>query len=457
MMSRSTEPPSFGRVRSTRRRFAATVVAVASGTAGRMGAATPSSPVRSANGLLRTAHVGVGGMGGADLKSIASHPRVEIAALCDVDASRLEAAGGLHPKARRFRDYREMLSTLGESVDAVVVSTPDHTHAPAAMTAIRLGKPVYCQKPLTHEIFEARALREAAASRGLVTQMGIQVHSSAVYRRAVRMIQDGVIGRVGRVLAWSNKNWGFDGAGIGGGQAAPASLDWDLWLGTAAERPYAPGVYHPGAWRKLVDFGTGTLGDMGVHIFDTPYAALELTAPRWARTTCRAPTGVGHPERNVVEYEFPGTRHTAATLSWTWFDGAAAPPEVTDAGLPAGFQLPGQGSLFVGEGGTMLLPHVGEAVLFPEERFRGAVRPAVEDRNHYHQWVDACLGSTTTSAGFDYAGPLTEALLLGVVANRFPGRTLEWDAAAMRIPNEPAADRLVRRSYRRGFEVEGLG
>lgn len=459
-MSLSTETTPSGPVGLPRRRFsqfAATAVAIAAGSTARLSPAAGKAAGRSANGLLRTAHVGVGGMGGADLKSIASHPQVEVAALCDVDASRLEAAAGLHPKARQFRDYREMLDALGESVDAVVVSTPDHTHAPAAMTAIRLGKPVYCQKPLTHEIFEARALGEAAASRSLATQMGIQVHSSAVYRRAVRMIQDGVIGRVGRVLAWSNKNWGFDGSAIEGSRPAPASLDWDLWLGTAGERPYAPGVYHPGSWRKLVDFGTGTLGDMGVHIFDTPYAALELTAPRWARTTCRAPTGVGHPERNLVEYEFPGTRHTAATLSWTWFDGAAAPPEVTDVGLPAGFRLPGQGSLFIGEEGTMLLPHVGEAVLFPEERFRGSVRPEVEERNHYHEWVDACLGFTTTSAGFEYAGPLTETLLLGVVANRFPGRTLEWDAAAMRIPNEPAADRLLRRSYRRGFEVQGLG
>lgn len=457
-------PMSARRLRLSRRQFnllSSTAAAVVVGSVGRPGsAADPTSPQsgpsRSANGLLRTAHVGVGGMGGADLGSIASHPKVEIAALCDVDASRLEAAGGNHSKARRFRDYREMLSAMGDSVDAVVVSTPDHTHAPAAMTAIRLGKPVYCQKPLTHEIFEARALREAASSRGLVTQMGIQVHSSAAYRRAVRMIQDGVIGRVSRVLAWSSKNWGFDGGAPAGVQPPPSSLDWNLWLGTASERPFVPGIYHPGAWRKMIDFGTGTLGDMGVHIFDTPYAALELTAPRWARTTCRAPTGVGHPERNRVEYEFPGTRHTASTLSWTWFDGADAPPNPKDAGLPLGFRLPDQGSLFVGEGGSMLLPHVGEALLFPEERFREASRPSVENVDHYHQWIDACLGETTTSAGFDYAGPLTEALLLGVVANRFPGKKLEWDAAAMRITNEPDADRLVRRTYRPGFEVEGL-
>ena len=408
------------------------------------------------NSKLRTAHIGVGGMGGADLGSIASHAKVEVAALCDVDANTLNAAKAGHPKAQTFRDYREMLSKLGDSIDAVVVSTPDHTHAPAAMSALNAGKPVYCQKPLTHEVFEARRLREVAESKKLVTQMGIQVHSAAPYRRAVKIIQSGAIGKVSRVYAWSNKNWGFDGGPIAGDQPVPAKLDWNLWLGTAETRPFVSGVYHPGNWRKLVDFGTGTLGDMGVHIFDTPYAALQLTFPKSAKTTCRKPTGVGHPERNVVEYEFPQTPFTTESLIWTWYDGSFAPPASESLKLPAGLELPGQGALFVGEGGTMLLPHVGEARLFPEEKFRDYQRPDVADGNHYHEWVDACLGTGSTSASFAYAGPLTEALLLGVVANRFPDTKLEWDAKKLEVTNVAAANALLRRKYRKGFEVEGL-
>jgi predicted dehydrogenase len=416
-----------------------------------------SSRVRAAspNGKLRTAHIGVGGMGGADLGSISSHAKVEVAALCDVDLDRLNQAKDKHPHAETFRDFREMLDELGDSIDAVVVSTPDHTHAPAAMTALNYNKPVYCQKPLTHEVFEARQLRLVAEKKGLPTQMGIQVHSSTPYRRAARMIQDGVIGKVSRVYAWSSKNWGYDGGPLTSQQEPPANLEWNLWLGTAAERPFTPGVYHPGAWRKLIDFGTGTLGDMGVHIFDTPYDALELTAPKWAKTTCRKPTGVGHPEKNVVEYEFPGTKHTTDSLIWTWYDGAFAPPKSEELNLPS-MNLPDQGSLFVGEEGYLLLPHVAEAQLYPQEKFRDYRRPEVEGADHYHQWVNACLGEGKTSAGFGYAGPLTEALLLGVVANRFPDTKLAWDAERLEVTNLPEANKLLQREYREGFEVKGL-
>lgn len=405
---------------------------------------------------FRTAHIGVGGMGGSDLRSIASHPSVEVAALCDVDSSRLAEAAKQHPNAKRFKDYREMISALGESIDGVVVSTPDHTHAPAAMTAMNAGKPVYCQKPLTHEVFEARKLREVAEKSKLVTQMGIQIHSHQAYRRAVQMIQDGVIGKVSEVHAWSNKNWGYDGKTLPGAAKAPDNLDFDLWLGTAAKRDFVPRVYHPGQWRKLIDFGTGTLGDMGVHIFDTPYGALQLTAPNWAKTSCRQPTGVGHPERNVVEYEFPQTRYTTKTMKWKWYDGTFAPPKAEDVGLPASTKLPGQGSLFVGEEGHLLLPHISEASLFPLAKFKDYKRPDVGGENHYHQWVNACMGKGEASAPFSFGGPLTEALLLGVVANRFPDQKLEWNAKDLKVTNNDAASKLIKSQYRDGFDVMGL-
>lgn len=443
-----------------RRTFLKQVAAAASITVASPGLIRAAGPW--ANEKLRTAHIGVGGMGASDLGSIASHPSVEIAALCDVDRNNLSKAHAQHPDAKTWVDFRDMIAEMADTIDAVVVSTPDHTHAPAAMMAMNRGLHVYCQKPLTHEVFEARQLRRVAEQKGLVTQMGIQIHSARVYREAVQMIQDGVIGRVSKVHAWSNKNWGYDGGPFESTAQPPESLEWDLWLGTASERPYVPNVYHPANWRRLIDFGTGTLGDMGVHIFDTPYGSLQLTAPKWARTSCRPPTGIGHPTRNKVAYEFPGTRFTTDSLMWHWYDGADAPPKKEELGLPDelslpdDYQLPGQGSLFVGENGVMVLPHIAPARLFPESRFADYQRPELEDQDHYHQWVDACMGQGKTSADFSFGGPLTEALLLGVVANRFPDQKLEWDATAMKVTNLDEANHLLRREYRQGFEVENL-
>jgi predicted dehydrogenase len=265
-----------------------------------------------------------------------------------------------------------------------------------------------------------------------------------------------VIGKVSKVLAWSYKNWGYDGPAFTSFDDVPQNLDWNLWIGTTAMRPYKKGVYHQGSWRKQIAFGTGTLGDMGVHIFDTPYRALVLTNPTWVRTTCRKPTGVGHPEQNIVEYEFPGTPYTTNTMRWTWYDGADAPPPTDGLGVPEGLKLPNQGSLFVGEDGTMLLPHVSEPQLFPEDKFKEAQRPDLEPRNHYHQWVDACMGNGKTSSHFGYAGRLTEALLLGVVANRFPGQKLMWDAENLSVTNLKEANSLLKRTPRDGFQVAGL-
>lgn len=410
----------------------------------------------SANDKLNTAHIGVGGMGRSDLRSLTSHSHVNVTAMCDIDGNRLAAASKDFPDAKLFSDFRELFEQTSDRIDAVVVSTPDHTHAPAAMTALNLGKHVYCQKPLTHDVYEARRLNEVAAEKGLVTQMGIQGHAGVAYRSAVQVIQSGAIGRVSEVHAWSFKNWGYDGGLKADADVVPSHLKWDLWLGTAAKRPYKKGVYHPGNWRKRVDFGTGTLGDMGVHIFDTPYRALQLTAPQNVRTTCRPSTGIGHPEKNVVEYTFPGTRHTTDTLRWVWYDGAWAPPADHGFPIPEGAKLPDQGSIFIGEKGAFLLPHGGEWQLLPADEFADYERPELEPLDHYHQFVDACLGKTKTSAHFGYGGPLTEALLLGVVANRFPDTTLEWDAAGMKVTNLSEANQLLRRSYRQGFEVAGL-
>ena len=386
-------------------------------------------------------------MGGADLKSIASHSMVEVTALCDVDSNNLAAAKKLYPGAKAYIDYRKLFDELGNSIDAVIVSTPDHTHAPASMMAMNMGKPVYCQKPLTHHVSEARAMRKLAKDKNLITQMGIQCHSSDEYRKAVILIQSGIIGKVSCVRAWSPKNWGFDGPAPVGSDPVPEYLDWNLWLGTSPERPYKEGYYHPGNWRKLLDYGCGTLGDMGVHIFDTPYTALDLDVPFTINTSCRKPTGFGHPENNVVKYEFPGTRYTTDSLEWIWYDGPGAPEEHEDLLLPGNEKLPGQGAMFIGEKGRLLLPHWDYPKLIVDGKYEEIEFPSIELVDHYHQFVDTCLGKDKCSAPFSYAARLTESILLGVVANRFPNKTLHWDIKAAKF-SEKKANKLLDSKYR---------
>ncbi|MEZ5070302.1 MAG: Gfo/Idh/MocA family oxidoreductase [Bacteroidales bacterium] len=423
-----------------------------------------ASWARIAQGRIRTAHIGVGDMGASDLQSIASHPLVEVAALCDVDANFLAAAKALYPGAKTYRDYRVLLEEMGSQIDAVVVSTPDHTHAPASLLAMALNKPVYCQKPLTHHISEARKMAKMAGDRGLVSQMGIQVHSFYDYKLATLLIQSGIIGKVSRVRAWSPKNWGIDAAPPTGSDPVPGTLDWNLWLGTAPERKYKDGLYHPENWRKLLDYGCGTLGDMGVHIFDTPFNALDLKYPTTVRTECREPNGYSHPERNVVTYEFPATAYTTEAFQWIWYDGEGAPASHPDLVLPGGEALPEQGAMFVGEKGNLLLPHFMqlprlivngkyEKLDMPKIQKDFGIGPPVRNYNeegnrHYHQFIDACLGKAECSAPFSYAARLTETILLGVVANRFPNRTLNWDAASQMF-KEQEVNGLLDAGYRK--------
>jgi len=411
---------------------------------------------------LRTAHIGVGGMGSADLDAISSHQSVVVTALCDVDSQNLANASALHPDAKVFSDYRKLFDAMGRDIDAVIVSTPDHTHAPASMMAMDMGKAVYCQKPLTHHVMEARAMDERAREKNLVTQMGIQVHSFYDYKLATILIQSGLIGKVNTVRAWSPKNWGYDGPPPMGSDPVPETLDWNLWQGTAPERPYKSGYYHPGNWRKIMDYGCGTLGDMGVHIFDTPYNALKLDVPNTIMNNCRPPTGYGFPEINMVTYEFPGTQYTTDTLKWVWYDGPAAPSMHTDFELPNWERLPDQGAMFMGEKGKLLLPHyqqlprliVDNEYINIDDQIRDAglgepVRDyATESPKHYHQFVNACLEQGATSAPFSYAARLSEVILLGVVAGRFPDKTLHWDTQSARFA-EGEANRFLDGAYRK--------
>jgi predicted dehydrogenase len=406
---------------------------------------------------VRHASFGAAGMAQADYQAIAGHPNVRFRCVADVDAERGEKVKNRFPDVVVYRDWREMLDKEAKNLDSVNVSTPDHMHAPMAMSAMQRGLAVYCQKPLTHDVFESRRLTEVAREKKLVSQMGIQVHSSVEYRTAVRLVQDGAIGLVKEVHTWSNKKWGDPAPRPSQVDTPPASLDWNGWLGVCAERPFiGGGYYHPGNWRKRLDFGTGTFGDMGCHIYDPVFKALALTAPISVRSEGPKPNDYNWANDAIVHYVFPGTKFTAGkTVAVTWYDGDQRPPADIVAQIGK-TPLPGQGSIFLGEKGVMVLPHVAMPILLPEEQYKDYAPPKLDDVSHWHQFVEAVRGNGTTSASFDYAGPLTESILLGGVASRFPQTTLQWEADKLRFTNVTEANQLLRRTYRKGWEVAGL-
>lgn len=407
---------------------------------------------------LHVAAIGANGMGWSDLSQIGSHPKVKFVGFCDVDTTRFDKVDKSFPGVPHFADYREMIEQLGNKLDAVIVSTPDHMHAPAAMFAMNRGKHCYCQKPLTHTVWEARQMRLLAEKKKLITQMGNQIHSNLEYRMGTRLLKEGVIGKVKEVHSWVGVKGQqyFGGVKRPDSVEAPKSLSWNLWLGAAPERPFAPDVYHPFKWRDWQDFGSGALGDFGCHILDPVFTALELTAP----TTILAEHEGFNPELwpgpETVTYVFPSTRFTSGeTIKVIWRDGGRKPPREL-AQLPEGVDLPGGGSLFIGDAGTMVLPHVGMPRLYPQSKFADYKLPAEKGLSHWHVWVDGVLSNTKTSDGFHYAGPLTETVQLGNIAARFPGKTLNWDASALKIANLPEANALLTKKYRDGFAVEAV-
>lgn len=401
------------------------------------------------------ASFGAGGMARADLSEIISHKNVEFAAVAEIEPAKANDLKKKYPSLRVYADWREMLDKE-KGLTSVNVSTPDHMHAPMAMSAMQRGLHVYGQKPLTHDIYESRRLTEFARRKKLVTQMGIQIHSAAEYRLAVQLIQSGAIGKVRAVHTWSSKKWGDNDPMPKRVDPVPAGFNWDQWLGVCAERPFiGGGWYHPGNWRKRLDFGTGTFGDMGCHIYDPVFKALALTAPLSVRSEGAAPNDHSWATDAIIHYVFPGTEFTAfKRVNVTWYDGDQRPPAEIVA--LAGGKIPDQGSVFLGTHGVMVLPHIARPKLLPTADFADFKMPDVKGANHWHQFVDAILGKDKTQANFDYAGPLTEAVLLGSVASRFPKTTLEWNAKKLKFTNVKEANQYVRRDYRKGWEVKGL-
>jgi len=412
---------------------------------------------------INLAGIGAGGMGGGDIATLA-RLGANVVALCDVDDERAAGSYQAFPKARRYKDFREMLDKEAKNIDAVSVGTPDHIHAVATMAAIRAGKPVYCQKPLTRTLSECRAVTEAARKAGVATQMGNQGHATEGARLTNEWLRAGVIGSVREVHVWSDRAGHLWKQGIGrptGTPPVPATLSWDLWLGPIRARPYNP-AYAPVLWRGWRDFGTGALGDMGCHIIDHPVWALDLGAPSTveARTTIDGsfldgkPNFETYPIASIIYYDFP-ERGKRPAVRMTWYDGGLMP--AAPAGLPANQRLPDNGVLYVGSKGVMYHgSHGGMPQLLPRELHEEAKKvPKTMERSpgHYEEWIAACKGGPRPVSNFDYSGPLTEVVLLGVLALRAPGRRLEWDSENLKVKNAPELNQYVRAEYRKGWSL----
>jgi len=416
---------------------------------------------RNLNDKLRVASIGSGGRGGHNLGQVA--PETEVTVLCDVNGKNLEAAALKHPGAEKFVDFRQVFDKAHKQFDAVLVSTCEHTHAFATLPALQLKKHVYCEKPLTHNIYEARKIREAAATAGVATQMGIQIHATENYRKVVELIWSGAIGPVREAHVWVSRAWGLQAKEKADqykdivfvenrpaqADPIPAGLDWRLWLGPAKDRPFN-NVYFPGPkWYRWWDFGSGTMSDLGSHWNDLPFWALKLKAPR----TIEAFGPPAHPEiapasmTAVYEYDARGDM-PAVKLSWHQGENK---PEIWKQG---GIDQLGNGVLFIGDKG-MLLADYGKHKLLPEDKFKDFATPAPtipRVSSHHQEWLAACRSGAKCSADFEYSGLLTEANHLGNVAYR-AGKKITWDAAAMKCPDAPEADQFIKREYRDGWTM----
>ena len=389
----------------------------------------------------------------SDLIAFARHPAFELVAVADVDLCHLEALQQRFPKVRVYQDWRELLKKEHGHIDSLNVSVPDHMHCPIALEAMKKGKAVYVQKPLCNTLHEVRVLTEEARRRRVTTQMGIQVSSSRIQRYGEALIRSGVVGKVREVHTFSNKSWGDDKPLPDAVDPVPAAFNWDDWLGVSAARPFKRAVYHPGEWRRRVGFGTGTLGDMGCHIYSPPYRALKLTSPVAVTAYGPAPTDVNWATKARVKLTYPGTEYTAAgTVDVWWYDGGELPPD--DIRARIGTRFPPQGSVVVGTDGLLVLPHISpEPFVLRDEKPVALPTIDLPERDHYSEFIDVVLsgGKAQCSASFDYAGPLTESVLIGNVAAHFPGETLEFDAKALSFPRRREANEYLTRRYRGGW------
>ncbi|WP_165231515.1 Gfo/Idh/MocA family protein [Aquisphaera insulae] len=415
---------------------------------------------RSPNEKVRFACIGVGGKGDSDTNDAGAHG--EIVALCDIDAHTLDKMGEKFPKAKKYYDYRKMLEELGGKIDAVTVSTPDHTHAPASVMAMKMGKHCFCQKPLTWSIEEARLMRTLAAEKKLCTQMGNQGTADHGFRQGVEVIRSGGIGTVKEIHVWTNRPiWPQGIARPKETPGVPNHIHWYEFLGAAPDQPYHP-AYGAFNWRGWLDFGTGALGDMACHTINVAAMALELFDPESVEVldTSGIVDHASYPAWSIIRTHF-GARNGRAPLTMTWYDGGDKLPESKKAfrELVYGEKLPDSGLLLVGDKGSFFSQndYGAEHVLLPRDKYKDYKKPDVKlprSPGHFTEWVEAIKTNDPKKAlsNFEYAGRLTETVLLGVVALK-AGKTIEWDAPAMKAKNCPEADQFIKRNYRAGFSI----
>lgn len=409
----------------------------------------------AANDKLDVVVVGAGGKGRRDAKGVAQE---NLVGLCDVDDQRAAGTRKAHPGAAYFHDYRVMLEKL--KCDAVVISTPDHTHAPIASMAMQLGKHIYCQKPLTHTVHEARFLTQLARRQKVVTSMGNQGTGFHAFREAVEVVRSGQIGEVREVHVWTNRPVWPQGMGRNPKiEAIPATMRWDLWLGPAPHRPYNKD-YAPFKWRGFWDFGTGALGDMACHVMNMPYMALELGTPSEVRAESTEVNQETAPKGSKVTYKFPA-RGKLPACTLVWYDGSYKPRADLIPGLEklraGGFALMGSKGLLYspsdyGERWDVLDGEGKQVAIRQVEPSLPRARGKNEGERIYNEWIDACKGQGSCLAGFDYAGPFTETVLLGNLAIR-SGETIKWDPVAGRVTNSDAAQAFVDKEYSYGFRL----
>ena len=410
-----------------------------------------SAKAASFNDKLNIACVGLGNQGNANLGKVGGQ---NIVALCDIDDSRTAKYAEKFPKAKRFADFRVMFDKMEKEIDAVVVTTPNHTHATIAVLAMKMGKHCYCEKPLTHSLHEARLMARVAAQNNVVTQMGTQNHAGENYRRTVELIRSGAIGPVRRVHVWFGRPSGFRRFALQVDRPTdtppvPLGVNWDIWIGPAPMRSYHP-CYHPHDWHYWWDFGNGTLGNMSCHYMDLVFWALKLGHP----TTVQAEGPPVHPDSTPFwldcHWQFPA-RGELPPVKVTWYHGRKCPRQVLDLGGPHW----GAGVLFVGEKGILAADY-GKRILLPEKNFADFQPPEptipASVGCHRREWFEACKGRGKALCHFGYGGPLTETVLLGNVAYRV-GKKLEWDAAKLKFPNCPEAEQYIRRDYREGWTL----
>ncbi len=407
---------------------------------------------KSPNEKLNIAGIGVGGRGAANVGGCAAE---NLVALCDVDEKRAAGTFNRFPKAKRYKDFRKMLSEMDKQIDAVVIGTPDHTHAPAGVMAMKMGKHCYCEKPLTHSVYEARMTAEVAKKNKLVTQMGTQVHAGNNYRRAVELVQSGAIGPVREVHVWLGANFGGPPVPTSMSQPdaptdtppVPKTLDWDLWLGPAPYRPYNP-AYAPFGWRYWWAFANGQLGDFFCHYCDLAFWALKLRHPTTVES--QGPVHLESAARwTISRHEYPA-RENLPPVTLTWYNGGGYPQLVKEKNVPQW----GSAVLFIGSHG-MLIADYGKHLLLPESKYADFKRPEPfipDSIGHHREWIEACKTGGQTTCNFDYSGALTEAALLSNVALR-AGKKLQWDAENLKATNCPEADQFIRREYREGWTL----